>query len=73
MLWGPLDELENRVKDPVTVDRQLHVAQQEAKLLQLALEVRADNKLQPPALLGRWPGFSEAQNAVLAEIVMPNF
>ena len=73
MLWGPLDELENIVKDPVTVDRQLHVAQQEAKLLQLALEVRADNKLQPPALLGRWPGFSEARNAVLSDILMPNF
>ena len=72
MLWGPLDELDNIVKDRVTVDRQLHVAQQEAKLLQLALEVRADNKLPPP-LLGRWPGFSEARNTVLAEIVMPNF
>ena len=59
------------VKDRVTVDRQLHVAQQEAKLLQLALEVRADNKLPPP-LLGRWPGFFEARNPVLADIVMPN-
>ena len=71
MLWGPLDELDNIVKDRVTVDRQLHVAQQEAKLLQLALEVRADNKL-PPSLLRRWPGFFEARNPVLADIVMPN-
>ena len=64
LLWGPLDQLDNMVKDRVTVDRQLHVAQEEAKLLQLALEVRADNKL-PPQLLGRRPDFSEARNAVL--------
>ena len=59
------------VKDRVTVDRQLHVAQQEAKLLQLALEVRADNKL-PPQLLGRRPGFSEhAMQCYVADSVTP--